>query len=177
MNHKQINRIFLTAFTAILILLWFRYAYADADEVLDYWRYNGMLALEKMDGLAEKAASDKRAKYEQMLLSAYAAHVDNKDYENVHKLINGVDFYKVILNKGNDESFCISYGYNNETSTLVAIKIELLPKGWNLRINPLKPGLIILDLNDEGYAISFDVANPFSGNIELLEELIAKEES
>ncbi len=106
---------------------------------------------------------------EYLLEYAFAAHAlaeKSEDYAFVHKIADGLDFYKIILNQGKAEGrsglFSINYVYDHKSGDYSGIKIELLPKGWNILSHPKMSNLIMLDVNDRGIVVVFDVNNPMN---------------
>ena len=64
-----------------------------------------------------------------------------------------------------DPLFVINYVYDSKSGEFVGTKIEMLPKKWYLIQNSLTPGILILDLNDDGYVVLFNLNDPFKTTV------------
>jgi len=114
---------------------------ATPDEIAQAWKERGFVAISRLDSLLEK--NDKKSQYQYLLEFAFAMHATtdkSNKFGFVHKFVDNLDFYKIILNKVIDPKsktevddaglFSINYIYNHKTGEYVGAKIELLPKGW-----------------------------------------------
>lgn len=146
---------------------------ASPEEIAQSWKERGFVALSRLDSLKDK--QDLKSRYQYLLEFAFAMHATtgkSNPYGFVHKTDNGLDFYKIILNKakntasktGVDEAglFAINYIYDHKTGDFVGVKIELLPKGWNIHAAPALSNALLLDVNDTKIFIMFDVTNPMN---------------
>lgn len=146
-------------------------SYAETpSEIAQLWKERGYVAIARLESLQGK--TDPKSGYEYLLEYAFATHALAEKSQNwafVHKLDSGLDFYKIIL-KHETELFSINYVYDHETGNYAGIKIELLPKGWNLLSHPKMPNLIMLDVNDGGIVVAFDVNNPMNTFVTFLSD-------
>ena len=146
---------------------------ASPEEIARSWKERGFVALSRLDSLKDK--QDRKSRYQSLLEFAFAMHAtagQSNPYGFVRKTDNGLDFYKIILNKtknsasktGVDEAglFAINYIYDHKTGDFVGVKIELLPKGWNIHATPGLPNSLLLDVSDSNILIIFDVTNPMN---------------
>jgi hypothetical protein len=146
---------------------------ASPEQIAQSWKERGFVALSRLDSLKDK--QDRKSRYQLLLEFAFAMHAttgQSNRYGFVRKTDNGLDFYKIILNKGTnpvsktvvDEAglFAINYIYDQKTGDFGGVKIELLPKGWNVLINPALPNALLLDVSDSNIVIVFDVTNPMN---------------
>ncbi len=146
---------------------------ASPEEITQLWKERGFVALSRLDSL--KTKQDRKSRYQFLLEFAFAMHAtagQSNPYGFVRKTDNGLDFYKIILNKtknpasktGVDEAglFAINYIYDHQTGDFGGVKIELLPKGWNIFANPAVPNALLLDVSDSKIFITFDVTNPMN---------------
>ena len=146
---------------------------ASPEQIAQSWRERGFIALSRLDSLKDK--QDRKSRYQFLLEFAFAMHArtgQSNPYGFVRKTENGLDFYKIILNKGEntasktgvDETglFAINYIYDQKTGDFGGVKIELLPKGWNILANPALPNALLLDVSDSSIVIMFDVTNPMN---------------
>src|SRR3989338_1283408 len=72
-----------------------------SDEIAKAWKERGFVALSRIDSYA--GGDDIKARYEYLLEYAFAMHatINKSDkFAFVHKTEAGLDFYKLILNKG-----------------------------------------------------------------------------
>jgi hypothetical protein len=70
---------------------------ASPEEIAQSWKER----LSRLDSLKDK--QDRKSRYQSLLEFAFAMHAtagQSKPYGLVHKADNGLDFYKIILNKG-----------------------------------------------------------------------------
>lgn len=141
----------------------------EPSEIAQRWKERGYVAIARLETL--KGKTDTKSRYEYLLEYAFAMHAlaeKSRDYAFVHKIEAGLDFYKMIFNQRGDGLFAINYVYDHKSGDYAGTKIELLPKGWNLLSNPKMPNLIMLDVNDGGIVVVFDVNNPMNAFVMFL---------
>lgn len=141
-----------------------------ANEINDKWVERGRIAEIKVEGLKKKLGVEKKASYEYLLEFAYSMQVDKVNRDLVHKKEAGIDFYKIMFRSSKKEAekdplFVINYVYDSKSGEFVGTKIEMLPKKWYLIQNSLTPGILILDLNDDGYVVLFNLNDPFKTTV------------
>ncbi len=145
-------------------------SYAEApSEIAQLWKERSYVAIPRLEALQGK--TDPKSTYEYLLEYTFAMHAlaeKSHEYAFVHKIEAGLDFYKLIFNKHEAGLFSINYVYDHQSGDYVGTKIELLPKGWNLRSHPKMPNLIMLDVNDGGIAVVFDMNNPMNAFVTFL---------
>lgn len=137
------------------------------------WKERGFVALSRLDSLKDK--QDLKSRYQYLLEFAFAMHATtgkSSPYGFVHKTENGLDFYKIVLNKsknaasktGVDEAglFAINYIYDHRTGEFAGVKVELLPKGWFIHATPALSNALLVDVNEAKVFILFDVTNPMN---------------
>lgn len=96
------------------------------------WKARGLDAFEKVEGQADSNPNTPQS-LEVMLEFAYAMHAAKP--ELVHKpWTGGGDAFHLLLNAGSGAFFDIVYLYEAD-GTLTTVRIDSLPKGWNLTIN------------------------------------------
>ncbi len=150
------------------------------NEIAQAWKERGFVALSRLDSLAGE--NDAKSKYQYLLEYAFAMHATtdkSNEFAFVHKIESGLDFYKIILNKGKDPKsvvggdeagfFVINYIYDHKTGEFIGTKIELLPKGWYIHSNPILPHALLLDVMDNKMFIVFDLSNPMNICVDRLE--------
>ena len=73
---------------------------ASPEEIARSWKERGFVALSRLDSLKDK--QDRKSRYQSLLEFAFAMHAtagQSNPYGFVRKTDNGLDFYKIILNK------------------------------------------------------------------------------
>jgi hypothetical protein len=131
--------------------------FCTTEDVDLLWRARGLQALNNLENLTKKY--NKSLWLETAIEYAFALHSSNKN--NVHKIDSGLDFYKIILKADNSQLFCFNYIYDHKSGALIGVKIELLPKGWQIIVSPAYPNKIIVDIPKNDNKVFFDTNNPF----------------
>lgn len=150
------------------------------NEIAQAWKERGFVALSRLDSLVRE--NNARSKYQYLLEYAFAMHATtdkSKEFDFVHKIESGLDFYKIILCKdknpksirGSNEAelFVINYIYDHKTGEFIGTKVELLPKGWYIHSNRISPNALLLDVVDDKIFIVFDLSNPMNTCVNRLE--------
>lgn len=142
-----------------------------ANEVGEKWIERGRIAEIKLEGLKKKfGGQDKKANYEYLLEFSYTMQLSKENRGLVHKQEAGIDFYKIMFQSPHKEAssnplFVINYMYESKTGAFIGTKIEMLPKKWYLVQDATTPGILTLDLNDDGYVVLFNLNDPFKATV------------
>lgn len=136
------------------------------NDVNEKWVERGRIAAIKLEGLSKKLGTNKQASYEYLLEFSYSMQIDKANRSLVHKTEAGIDFYKIMLKSpfedaGASQLFVINYMYDAKSGGFIGTKVEMLPKKWYLIQDASDPGILTLDLNDDGYAMLFNLTDPF----------------
>lgn len=141
-----------------------------SEEVHEKWIERGRIAAIKLEGLSKKAGTDKKASYEYLLEFSYSMQIDKENRSLVHKTEAGIDFYKIMFKSpfkdgGSSQLFVINYMYEVKSGDFIGTKVEMLPKKWYLIQDVSTPGILTLDLNDDGYVMLFNLSDPFKTTV------------
>ena len=101
---------FFFAFLSIFQTALIRSAFCEVSPGM-LWKTRGLEAIEKLKGL-DKNTSDPKTQLEIMLETSFAQHATDPEFE--HEIGNGLDFYKIILQKSQGDFFILNYVYDKK---------------------------------------------------------------
>ena len=115
--------------------------------------------IEKMKGESLNSPEGRKFRCESLMEVAYASHLNPLLESIVHKIEGGIDFFKILLNAGEDSGFFdLTYVYEKDVHK--ATKLMSIPKQWEVIIPAGKKDIAFVVVPDFcTIAISF--SNPF----------------
>ncbi len=151
--------------SAFLFLMPLQAAQAQSPSTL--WKARAFEATEKLESLSKRlekmkgnlwnSPEAKKLKCESVMEFAYASQLHPSLASMVHKTEEGIDYFKIILNAG-DNIFDLTYVYKGNTH--MATKLMSLPKDWEVIISP-KANNIVFIVMPGACSVALNLSNPF----------------
>jgi hypothetical protein len=131
------------------------------------WKAKALESFERLGSLEDalkkvanrwNSSEAKRLRCESMMETAFASHVHPDLAPTVHKTGDGLEFFKVVLNGGENGLFDLTYVYDGNTHR--ATKVMMLPRGWEV-IFPTEAKEIGFLVIPGACTIAVDFSDPF----------------
>ncbi len=153
--------------SAFLSLMPLQAAHAQSPSTL--WKARALEAAEKIESLSKKiekmkgeslnSPEGRKFRCESLMEVAYASHLNPLLESIVHKIEGGIDFFKILLNAGEDSGFFdLTYVYEKDVHK--ATKVMSIPKQWEVIIPAGKKDIAFV-LVPDFCTIAISFSNPF----------------